>query len=236
MKRTIAISIPQPCDANWDSFRPTTTGGFCGQCQTNVVDFTTMTDAELLDFLSQSGGKVCGRYRMDQLKTYTLSPLSDVRPGMALLRAGVLGLLMLGAAQAASARTPHHAITSSQYPAMRSDVAMMVDHKIRGVVKDENGQPLPGVNILLQNTTVGTTTDADGAFEFPRALKAGDVLLFSYIGFRTEIFTVKDDQPAVVQIDMKMDMEVLMGAVAVHEVYESPSAWSRFWGKVKQWF
>jgi hypothetical protein len=40
MKTSFQISIPTPCDEDWGKFTPTSTGGFCGSCQNNVVDFS----------------------------------------------------------------------------------------------------------------------------------------------------------------------------------------------------
>lgn len=36
------------------------------------------------------------------------------------------------------------------------------ERKVAGVVKDEAGNPLPGVAVILKGTTVGTATDVDG--------------------------------------------------------------------------
>ncbi len=52
---------------------------------------------------------------------------------------------------------------------------------VRGTVKDIAGDPIIGVNVLLQGTTTGTVTDYDGNF----ILKApsNGVLELSYIGY-----------------------------------------------------
>lgn len=52
---------------------------------------------------------------------------------------------------------------------------------IKGVVKDANGEPLTGVNVLVKGKNYHAVTDVDGAF----TVTAGknDVLVFSYIGF-----------------------------------------------------
>ncbi|MFV0247439.1 MAG: SusC/RagA family TonB-linked outer membrane protein [Tenacibaculum sp.] len=52
---------------------------------------------------------------------------------------------------------------------------------ITGTVSDESG-PLPGVTILKKGTTQGTETDFDGNYAIQA--KAGDLLLFSYVGMR----------------------------------------------------
>ena len=52
---------------------------------------------------------------------------------------------------------------------------------VSGTVTDENGMPLLGVNVLVKNTSNGTTTDFDGNFEINTGESA--TLVFSFIGF-----------------------------------------------------
>ncbi len=56
---------------------------------------------------------------------------------------------------------------------------------ISGTVKDEKGQPMPGVSVVVKGTTTGTVTDADGMFTLsvPSDTKA---LQFSFIGMKTQ--------------------------------------------------
>ncbi|PID91510.1 MAG: SusC/RagA family protein, partial [Bacteroidetes bacterium] len=53
---------------------------------------------------------------------------------------------------------------------------------IHGEIIDENGDPMPGVNIIVQGTTHGTTSGFDGSFELRVA--DSDVLLISFIGYK----------------------------------------------------
>ena len=50
------------------------------------------------------------------------------------------------------------------------------------VVDDDSNQPLPGVNVIIKNTSKGTTTDFDGFFELKTVV--GDTIVFSYIGMK----------------------------------------------------
>ena len=55
---------------------------------------------------------------------------------------------------------------------------------ITGVVTDAgNGEPLPGVNIVVKGTNTGTTTDFDGKYSIKA--DAGQTLTFSYVGYNT---------------------------------------------------
>ena len=59
------------------------------------------------------------------------------------------------------------------------------NYEIKGTVSDASGTPLPGVSIVVKNTTKGITTDFDGKFAMSNVQK-GEVLVFSYVGFSTK--------------------------------------------------
>ncbi len=55
---------------------------------------------------------------------------------------------------------------------------------ITGQVKDESGQNLPGVNVVIKGTTTGTVTDVNGNFRIDVPSKS-NILMFSFLGFKT---------------------------------------------------
>lgn len=61
--------------------------------------------------------------------------------------------------------------------------------QVSGVVRDEDGVGIPGVNVLERGTTNGTTTDAEGRFAFEVAGETS-VLVFSFIGYQSQEVTV----------------------------------------------
>ncbi len=54
---------------------------------------------------------------------------------------------------------------------------------VSGTVTDDKGLPLPGVNVLIKNTSQGTQTDFDGNYTINA--NRGAVITFSYVGFET---------------------------------------------------
>jgi len=64
--------------------------------------------------------------------------------------------------------------------------------ELQGNVEDPEGIPLPGVSILVKNSSKGTATEFDGNFIFPD-LNEGDILVFSYVGFVSQEITVAND-------------------------------------------
>ena len=53
-----------------------------------------------------------------------------------------------------------------------------------GEVMDTEGNPLPGVTVLLKGTQTGTSTDTHGKFRFPATKTGKSVLVFSFIGMK----------------------------------------------------
>lgn len=82
---------------------------------------------------------------------------------------------------------------------------------IKGVVKDENGEPVIGANVLVKGTTNGTITDMDGNFSLE--VSQGVVLQVSYIGFiECEVNVEKQTNLTIV---LKEDSQVLEEVVVV---------------------
>ena len=80
------------------------------------------------------------------------------------------------------------------------------------VVSIKDTQPIPGVNVIIQNSTKGTTTDFDGNYEIE--VKKGDVLLFSYIGFATQVVIINNQKElniSLVEDLNKLDEVVVVG-------------------------
>ena len=55
---------------------------------------------------------------------------------------------------------------------------------VKGIVTDNQKEPLIGVSIVVKNTPKGTNTDENGQFSLQ--VSENDVLVFSYIGFKTK--------------------------------------------------
>lgn len=75
-------------------------------------------------------------------------------------------------------------------PVLPIGTAQLVDESVTGVVKDEKGEFLPGVNVLIKGTTRGANTDAKGHFQLsipdPRGTTKPTVLVFSFVGYQSK--------------------------------------------------
>lgn len=80
--------------------------------------------------------------------------------------------------------------------------ASVLQDVIKGVVKQSNGTPLPGANVLVKGTNRGSVTDFDGNYTIKAS--SGDVLVFSYVGFLEQEIVVSDQK----QIDVVLQEDI----------------------------
>lgn len=73
---------------------------------------------------------------------------------------------------------------------------------ITGEVKDDSGEPLPGVTVLVKGTAIGVSTDGNGHFSLNMP-EGYSVLLFSFIGMETEEVKLAENQ-TVVNVNMQI--------------------------------
>jgi len=68
MNEKISLQIPEPCHADWHKMNLTEQGRFCTACSKQVIDFTAMTDQQVLNYFSTATGRICGRLSDEQLQ------------------------------------------------------------------------------------------------------------------------------------------------------------------------
>jgi hypothetical protein len=164
--KSLHISIPQPCHEQWNNMNPTESGAFCHSCQKEVIDFSAMTDREVIEYLAKHETG-CGRFRRDQLDTKLA--MAKVDNGLFKWKAMLLGLLPFIGLKSALA-IPNLKVATNQnskLPAENEDSLM----HISGAVMDAQGVRIKGVSIDISSSTgqlrgTRTYTDSSGIFSF----------------------------------------------------------------------
>ncbi|GAB3583119.1 peptidase associated/transthyretin-like domain-containing protein [Hymenobacter daeguensis] len=231
MTARLDISIPQPCSVSWAGMTPTEAGRHCATCATEVVDFTRLSDAEILAFLARQGGRpVCANAFATQLVP---APASRWRRWL------VAGLALLGWHSATSCATkppqtpPTQASASAATDAAAPEARQVI---IRGRVMDKaNGTPAGDVRVLINDTQYGTTTDEKGNFELtmPRtwAPIAGGKVTLKFLGnpfdFQEQTVTIDlhatpAPAPLVVQLASVPNRGQVMGKIRMPEAPVPP--------------
>lgn len=89
--------------------------------------------------------------------------------------------------------------------AFAAPAAAQNDHTVQGTVTDAvDGAPLPGVNIVVKGTTIGTTTRTSGQYEL-QVPSPADTLVFSFVGFQRKEVPINERS----RIDVTLRSSVL---------------------------
>ncbi|MEJ2005099.1 MAG: carboxypeptidase-like regulatory domain-containing protein, partial [Cyclobacteriaceae bacterium] len=80
---------------------------------------------------------------------------------------------------------------------------------VSGTISDENGDPIPGVNVILSGTTTGTVSDAFGNYSIQAS--PDDVLVFSFVGYLTKEIVVGNQ--TTINVTMETDVQQLQEVV-----------------------
>ncbi len=244
--RSATVHIPQPCPQSWAAMTPRGPGRHCAACQKTVIDFTQKTDAEILAVLKQAAGNACGRFRAEQLGR-PLLPLAVQGPSRwrAWLAAAVAlwGLREgIGAPTKAQSPTEQYApgppaVSTARTASPETHLSILVE----GVVTDSiSHDRLPGVIIMLKDTTIGTYTKADGTFQLqiPSLLleRGPAVLVIRYVGFAThQIKLPAAIDASVINVALTLSPAVLGEIVSVKPKLTGPwhprrfYYWSKYW-------
>jgi hypothetical protein len=240
-----SISISQPCHENWQGMTPTTNGRHCAACQKVVVDFTQKTDAELLAYLRQHRGGLCGRFNPAQLARPLHQPAAkSVWRTWLAAAAAVWGLREAASEMATAQRTGtgQHEVAPSTTPdaiaARSASVEAVAPNTICGKVTDrQTGDPMPGVTVLIKGTQIGVSTMDDGSFTLQVPAEAiNDSLLvqFHSVGYITTERAVDATQArSEVHTAMALSNNELMGDLGVAFPWCSPRGW---WWRVRNVF
>ena len=88
---------------------------------------------------------------------------------------------------------------------LKTELLEEQEREIKGIVKDDKGNPLSGVNILVQGTQTGTQTGFDG--DYTISVNIGQTLIFTYIGQKQVIRVVGTQN--VINVQMEEDAQAL---------------------------
>ena len=222
MNKTLQLQIPVPCHENWNNMTPEQQGRFCLSCQKTVVDFTTMTDAQILSYFQTASANTCGRFSSDQLnRNLTSTPARKSNWFKYFIHFIIPAVLVASKSYAqgevkrrpAVCNTPIKPDSTKRF--LTGDVDSNKEHQIiSGRVLDNYDNPIAGTAVAIKGAKHGTVTDAQGYFKIDAALPA--YLIASSVGFET--IELKVDQNRTIDIVMVVLNTAILGDILITAV------------------
>ena len=90
-------------------------------------------------------------------------------------------------------------------------IGAFAQQSVSGLITDNSGTPLPGVNVIIKGTNVGVSSDFDGNYQIN--VDNGQILVFSYIGFDSVELTVNgaNQDVKMTESNSELDEVVVIG-------------------------
>lgn len=179
-----SITIPEPCSEKWDGMHVVDdVQRHCDSCAKNVIDFSQMSDDEMLLFFRNSGANICGRFRKDQLhRPYTMIP-QTTRPAQWWKAAALLPLTLF--AKSASAQQNDTVTQDSatvQNDSITSPVGVSQDSTVVSGDSISEADPLAlETNDPLLKPAAPKPTEFVISFESVSTISGGPCLVPAYI-------------------------------------------------------
>ncbi|MBO9205021.1 MULTISPECIES: carboxypeptidase-like regulatory domain-containing protein [Niastella] len=227
MSKAIQIRIPEPCQENWQNMTPQEQGRFCGSCQKTVVDFTLMTDKEILAYFSKAAEHTCGRFSSDQLNKDLKPTVIKKRLSWAYAWNIILTTFLITEANAqvkpVKKKSPVVQLPEQLPITMGTYEEVIVAKELKGnVIDSTTNQPLSGVSILIKGTSKGTISDSLGNFTIIINNDDPHELTVSYVGYNTQILHIDSNTNwegvKLTLSQIILDDIVVGGAVVAHKV------------------
>jgi CarboxypepD_reg-like domain len=239
----IAIKIAEPCHENWNNMLPAERGKFCMSCQKTVVDFSVMTDQEILQHISTASGNICGRASNDQLNRVLSAP-TELRYGRWRYWTGVAASFMLLSTRVNAQSATMGDTVITRLPAAEVLVGAIAtitppdkreknhDVLVSGTVTDEANHPVPGATVMIKDTRKGTVTDANGFFSIRVDERRPAVLRISSIGYEMQDLVIKNENGRLSAPQVVLLKAVTMGLMGEIVVVAKPKrSWSKIFKK-----
>lgn len=156
MGKKVFLEITSPCTESWEAMTPFEHGRFCDSCSKHVVDFTNMTDNEVLNFFRNQTGTVCGRINTEQVSKPAIKPINK-RLRLFLTAFVMVFILCKREFLLAQDTTRDSSFTVPMYQTV-----------ITGKVVDEKNQPLDFASVQIfkdQQKVYGAKTDLNGVYK-----------------------------------------------------------------------
>jgi hypothetical protein len=195
--KALSIHIATPCHEDWQQMTPVDKGRFCQSCAKQVVDFSAMTDQQILNYISNASGSMCGRFAGDQLQR-PLQPVQQQKK-KAWWIAAMMPLLLVFEKSAAQKKkntlneklivineaTAITGLISTYQPA--NPVAQMQERPVCGRITDTMGRPISFASILVNGKYSGINSGADGLFTILTPKKDAAIFFeITAIGYETQ--------------------------------------------------
>ena len=214
MAKYIQIQVTTPCHEKWEDMQATADGSFCSSCQKTVIDFSMMSDEQLIRFFKKPIKNVCGKFYTDQLDQEYELPVKRIPWLKYFFQISIPALLL------------NYKVTAQHLLKKNRAIIEIVETKnlqhelidpvtVNGCISNFEGMPVPYATIAVPGKNITTTADSNGLYTL-HIERLEQFLEISAIGYEKKLLKVNG-----VRNDVKLAIATLENVVLVSEASRS---------------
>lgn len=151
------ISIPEACHESWQQMTPVAHGRHCPQCCKTVTDFTVMSNAEIIAYLSTTHN-VCGRFNEQQLNNINHQLDIQNLPSSIGWKKWIMAISLVSSTMLFKAQAQTKPIKTEQTDTTRSKQIPYDDVKVGKVVPSVNNDKQIAFQDNIQCSRIDSTS------------------------------------------------------------------------------
>lgn len=188
---SIQLKLDSPCHENWEAMSPNEQGRFCQSCQKSVIDFSSMTNREVVKTLLSTEGEICGRVNQYQLE----HPIALSEPTHRNWLKYAASLIFPAMLLSKSAKSQSHGLMRVPPSAPKMNLETMIQQvsnrsfQLKGFVLDSTYKsPLEAATIRINGTQV--QADSSGHFTIDGKCQKTVQITISHIGYESQSINI----------------------------------------------
>jgi hypothetical protein len=215
MVSNIKISIPKPCNENWEQMTSIEKGNYCLVCKKNVLDLTKSTDRQIVKIYNENKN-LCGMFTMQQIGRNLVLP-KEHKSFWMVVSTAIVSFLGIGNHTIHSQETSNN--SSNNKIEIAKDSILNINKEkpqsnkkrflITGVVTDGK-DPIPGVAVTIKGKRKFVYTDSGGKYAIE--VKKNNELIYSFIGMKSIVKKIGSN--SILNVSMT-ETETLLGEVVI---------------------
>ncbi|MEO8770096.1 MAG: carboxypeptidase-like regulatory domain-containing protein [Ferruginibacter sp.] len=211
MAKYIQIQVDHPCSENWNQMTPNTQGSFCNSCKKTVIDFTAMTDNQLMEYFKNNPSGTCGRFNTDQLTNLIAMPVKRIPWAKYFFQISLPALLLGFRANAQRAIKKYQQPITIVSKFSSQPMAFQSTLLLTGKITNTDGKPVPYASVMIKGSTKGIAADSNGVFKL-RLSGNESVLEITAAGYKNKSVTITAGYEDI-ELDIAMSDAILLAPV-----------------------
>lgn len=224
MRHKIQIAIPEPCHEGWQNMTPVEKGRFCASCKKTVLDFTYLSDNEIINLVNKNDN-LCGRINTSQLNR-NLIETKRTSNYFGYFATSVLAFLGLGAESVIAQEKP--VVEQSDLKGVNKATDSVNKFTVNGYVYMD-GKPFEGINIIKMNSKIRVISDSLGKYSIE--VNIGDVLEFSFLDVESRKIQILDNRKVY-----NVTMAPIVNELHIVGLVRKRTFFGRTFYKIGNWF